>query len=35
MLYLNIIIDKYGIKMDPEKVIIIKEWARPENIKDI
>ena len=29
------IIDKHGIKIDPEKVAAIKEWARPKNIKDI
>ena len=35
VLYLGIIIDRYNIKIDPIKVITIKEWAKPENIKDI
>ena len=35
ILYLGIIIGKYNIKIDPAKVIIIKKWARPENIKNI
>ena len=35
MLYLGIIIGKHGIKIDPEKVAAIKEWARPENMKDV
>ena len=35
ILYLRIIIGRYSIKIDPIKVIIIKEWAKPENIKDI
>ena len=35
VLYLEIIIGRYSIKINPIKVIIIKEWAKPENIKDI
>ena len=35
VLYLGIIVGRYGIKMDPVKVATIKNWARPENIKDI
>ena len=35
ILYLRIIIGRYSIKIDPIKVIIIKEWAKLENIKDI
>ena len=35
VLYLGMIIGKHGIKMDPAKVAAIKEWARPENVKDV
>ena len=35
ILYLRIIIGRYTIKIDFIKVIIIKEWAKPKNIKDI
>ena len=35
VLYLGIIIGRYNIKIDSIKVIIIKKWAKPENIKDI
>ena len=35
ILYLGIIIGRYSIKIDPAKVITIKKWAKPENIKDI
>ena len=35
ILYLGMIIGRYGIKIDPAKVIIVKEWAKPESIKDI
>ena len=35
VLYLRIIVGKYGIKIDPVKVAIIKEQIRLENIKDI
>ena len=35
ILYLKIIISRYSIKINPAKVIIIKKWAKPENIKDI
>ena len=35
MLYLGIIISRHGIKIDPIKVAAVKEWIKPENIKDI
>ena len=35
ILYLGIIVGRYNIKIDPAKVAIIKEWAKPENIKDM
>ena len=35
VLYLGIIISRHSIKINPTKVITIKEWAKPENIKDI
>ena len=35
VLYLDIIINKHSIKIDPEKVATIKKWARPKNIKNI
>ena len=35
MLYLKIIIGKHGIKMDPAKVAAVKEWAKPESVKDV
>ena len=35
VLYLGIIIGKHSIKINLIKVIIIKEWARLKNIKNI
>ena len=35
VLYLGIIIGKYGIKINPAKVAIIKKLICPKNIKDI
>ena len=35
MLYLGMIVGKHGIKIDPAKVTAIKEWAKPERVKDI
>ena len=35
VLYLRIIIGKHGIKMDPAKVAAVKEWAKPESVKDV
>ena len=35
VLYLGIIIGKHGIKIDPEKIVAIREWAYPENIRDM
>ena len=34
ILYLRIIIGRYNIKIDSIKVTTIKEWAKPENIKN-
>ena len=35
VLYLGIIIGKHGIKIDPAKVAAVKEWAKPESVKDV
>ena len=35
VLYLRIIISRHGIKMNPAKVAAVKDWARPENVKDV
>ena len=35
VLYLGMIVGRYGIKMDPAKVAAIKEWATPINVKDV
>ena len=35
ILYLRIIISRHSIKINPIKITAIKEWAKPENIKDI
>ena len=35
VLYLRIIVGRHGIKMDPAKVAAVKDWARPENVKDV
>ena len=35
VLYLGMIVGKHGIKMDPAKVAAVKEWVRPENVKDV
>ena len=35
VLYLGIIIGKHGIKMDPAKVAAIREWTRPQTVKDV
>ena len=35
VLYLGIIIEKHGIKTGPTKVAAIKEWAKPESVKDV
>ena len=33
--YLNLIVSKNGVRMDPEKVKAIKKWETPKNVKDI
>ena len=33
--YLGLIISDKGIRMDPQKVLAIKEWASPKNVRDI
>ena len=35
VLYLRIIIGRHNIKIDSAKVVTVKEWIKPENIKDI
>ena len=35
VLYLSIIIGKHSIKINPVKVAAVKEWAKPERVKDI
>ena len=35
VLYLGIIVGRHGIKMDPAKVAAVKEWAKPERVKDV
>ena len=35
VLYLRMIISRHGIKIDPAKVITVKEWAKPESVKDV
>ena len=35
VLYLEIIISRYSIKIDPAKITTVKKWVKPENIKDI
>lgn len=33
--YLGMIVSTDGVKMDPEKVTAILQWAQPENLKDV
>ena len=35
VLYLEMIIGRYSIKINPAKVTAIKDWLKPENIKNI
>ena len=35
VLYLGMIVGRHGIKMDPMKVAAVKEWMKPENVKDV
>ena len=35
VLYLGMIVGKHGIRMDPAKVAAIREWSRPQTIKDV
>ena len=35
VLYLGMIVGRHGIKMGSAKVTAVKDWLKPENVKDI
>lgn len=34
-IYLGMVISPEGVSMDPRKVLAVKEWETPENVKDV